>query len=98
MAESRPRRWAHAARLLAVPSLAVAVVALLPVGPSATPAQAAPWNPMSSASVTFPDGEHHGSSVKGHLIAFNDFHGNIDPPTGSGGLVNGNPAGGVEYL
>lgn len=33
-----------------------------------------------------------------HLFALNDFHGNIDPPTGSGGLVNGTPAGGVEYL
>ncbi|WP_137844242.1 bifunctional metallophosphatase/5'-nucleotidase [Microbacterium sp. 2FI] len=33
-----------------------------------------------------------------NLIAFNDFHGAIDPPTGSGGLVNGTPAGGVEYL
>ena len=85
-------------RLLAVPALAVAVVALLPAGPAATPAQAAPWTPLSPVSVTFPDGEHHRSSVKGHLIAFNDFHGNIDPPAGSGGLVNGNPAGGVEYL
>ena len=36
--------------------------------------------------------------LTGHLISFNDFHGNIDPPTGSGGLVNGVPAGGVEYL
>jgi 5'-nucleotidase len=36
--------------------------------------------------------------VTGHLLAFNDFHGNIDPPAGSGGLVNGTPAGGVEYL
>jgi len=32
------------------------------------------------------------------MLAFNDFHGNIDPPTGSGGVVAGNPAGGVEYL
>jgi 5'-nucleotidase len=36
--------------------------------------------------------------VSAHLLAFNDFHGNIDPPTGSGGVVNGTPAGGVEYL
>ncbi|MGO4254852.1 bifunctional metallophosphatase/5'-nucleotidase [Marmoricola sp. RAF53] len=33
-----------------------------------------------------------------HLLAFNDFHGAIDAPTGSGGVVNGTPAGGVEYL
>src|ERR1700693_5437417 len=32
------------------------------------------------------------------LLAINDFHGNLDPPTGSGGLVNQTLAGGVEYL
>jgi 5'-nucleotidase len=96
MLESRPRRLARAARLLAVPALAAAVVALLPVG-TTRPAQAAPWTPLSPVSVTFA-GAEHSSAVKGHLIGFNDFHGNIDPPTGSSGLVNGNPAGGVEYL
>ena len=40
--------------------------------------------------------EHHRELPR--LVAFNDFHGAIDPPTGSGGLVNGVPAGGVEYL
>jgi 5'-nucleotidase len=96
MVESRLRRLARAARLLAVPALAAAVVALLPVG-STRPAQAAPWTPLSPVSVTFADTEPD-AAVKGHLLAFNDFHGNIDPPTGSSGLVNGNPAGGVEYL
>ncbi|MGC9668925.1 bifunctional metallophosphatase/5'-nucleotidase [Planosporangium sp. 12N6] len=96
MVESRPRRFARAARLLAVPVLAAAVVALLPVG-HPRPAQATTWTPMSPVKVTFP-GATNGSPAKGHLIAFNDFHGNIDPPTGSTGLVNGNPAGGVEYL
>src|SRR5947209_6245412 len=94
MAESRPRRLVRAARLLAVPALAVAVVALLPVG-TTKPAQAA-WAPLSPVSVTFT--AQHRSDATGHLIAFNDFHGNIDPPNGSSGLVNGNPAGGVEYL
>lgn len=96
MVESRPRGLARAARLLAVPALAAAVVALLPVG-STRPAQAAPWTPLSPVSVTFAHVDR-GAAAKGHLIAFNDFHGNIDPPTGSTGLVNGNPAGGVEYL
>jgi 5'-nucleotidase len=36
--------------------------------------------------------------VQARLLGFNDFHGNIDPPVGSSGLVNGAPAGGVEYL
>jgi 5'-nucleotidase len=38
------------------------------------------------------------TSVAVQLLAINDFHGNIDPPTGSGGNINGTPAGGVEYL
>ena len=41
-------------------------------------------------------------TVSGTLLAFNDFHGNIDPPTGSSGVVattaGSVPAGGVEYL
>ena len=36
--------------------------------------------------------------VQGRLLAINDFHGALDPPAGSGGLVNGTPAGSAEYL
>jgi 5'-nucleotidase len=32
------------------------------------------------------------------LLAFNDFHGNLEPPAGAGGVVESTPAGGVEYL
>jgi 5'-nucleotidase len=32
------------------------------------------------------------------LLAINDFHGNLEPPSGSSGLIDGVPAGGVEYL
>jgi len=32
------------------------------------------------------------------LLALNDFHGNLEPPSGSGGVIAGVPAGGVEYL
>ncbi|MGS2612978.1 bifunctional metallophosphatase/5'-nucleotidase [Micromonospora sp. LZ34] len=32
------------------------------------------------------------------LLALNDFHGNLEPPTGSSGSIAGQPAGGVEYL
>lgn len=32
------------------------------------------------------------------LLAINDFHGNIEPPGGSDGAVNGVAAGGAEYL
>ena len=32
------------------------------------------------------------------LLALNDFHGNLEPPSGSSGTIAGQPAGGVEYL
>src|SRR3954467_5858644 len=64
----------------------VAALALISTSAVAGPAQA--------------HGKHHPKpkTVTVNLIVFNDFHGAIDPPTGSGGLVNGTPAGGVEYL
>ena len=37
-------------------------------------------------------------NVDVQLLAINDFHGNLEPPTGSSGLINGVAAGGVEYL
>jgi 5'-nucleotidase len=64
---------------------AAAAAALALVSTTAIPAEAHGKNP-SPKTVTV------------NLISFNDFHGAIDPPTGSGGLVNGTPAGGVEYL
>jgi 5'-nucleotidase len=89
--------WRRVARTLAIPVLIVAVVALTPLARSGGTLSAAAWTPMTPVSVTFDDGDHP-STVTGSLLAFNDFHGNIDPPTGSGGLVNGTPAGGAEYL
>jgi 5'-nucleotidase len=32
------------------------------------------------------------------LLSFNDFHGNLEPPSGSDGTINGVEAGGIEYL
>jgi 5'-nucleotidase len=37
-------------------------------------------------------------SVAVQLLAINDFHGNIEPPSGPDGRVNATVAGGVEYL
>ncbi|HET8786216.1 MAG TPA: bifunctional metallophosphatase/5'-nucleotidase [Candidatus Limnocylindrales bacterium] len=37
-------------------------------------------------------------NVNVQLLAINDFHGNLEPPSGSGGVINGVAAGGVEYL
>jgi 5'-nucleotidase len=36
--------------------------------------------------------------VEIQLLAFNDFHGNLQPPSGSSGLIDGVTAGGMEYL
>jgi 5'-nucleotidase len=36
--------------------------------------------------------------VSVQLLAINDFHGNLEPPTGTNGRVNATPAGGAEYL
>jgi 5'-nucleotidase len=99
MVLSRSGRLRRVARLLAAPVLAVAVVAVAPAGLTGPqPAQAAQWTPMSPVSVAYDRPDRHAPTANGHLLAFNDFHGNIDPPTGSGGLINGNPAGGAEYL
>ncbi|HEX5089776.1 MAG TPA: bifunctional metallophosphatase/5'-nucleotidase, partial [Nocardioides sp.] len=36
--------------------------------------------------------------VKLDLLAINDFHGNLEPPTGSSGRINNTSAGGAAYL
>src|SRR5262245_31064 len=76
--------------------LALVVVAWVPLAGPLSP-QAAARTPTTKATAK-PAPAGPSGVVKGHLIAFNDFHGNLDPPVGSSGLVNGVPAGGVEYL
>src|SRR5688500_13168262 len=103
MAESvaSPRRL-RLARHLAVPVLAAAVVALLPLAKPGTSGGTGDtgdtWTPMSPVTVAFEHGGGSGSTVQSHLLGFNDFHGALDPPTGSGATVNGTPDGGSEYL
>ncbi|BCJ52263.1 bifunctional metallophosphatase/5'-nucleotidase [Actinoplanes sp. NBRC 14428] len=92
-----PRRRGRAVlRQLAVPALALAVVATLPMTRSPQ-AQAAPAYQPGMAPVSVSYGLS-GPAVKGQFLSYNDFHGAIDPPGGSGATVNGTPAGGVEYL
>lgn len=95
MAQPRARAW-RIAQHLAVPTLAVAVVALLPLAKSGAPEQSDRWTPLTPANVSF--SQKTGPTTSAQLLGFNDFHGNIDPPLGSGGLINGTPAGGAEYL
>src|SRR4029453_2985468 len=37
-------------------------------------------------------------SVKVQLLAINDFHGNLEPPSGTGALIGSTESGGAEYL
>jgi 5'-nucleotidase len=64
-------------------AVAVAVAALL-IPAAATQAAKPPGTPPGDVDV--------------QLLAINDFHGNLKPPTGSSGFVGTTLAGGVEYL
>ncbi|MEH1123417.1 bifunctional metallophosphatase/5'-nucleotidase [Micromonospora sp. CPCC 206061] len=97
MTRARSRAWA-VLRHLAVPALALAVVATIPISRGEdSSTKTSTWTPMTPVSVSYGHDLKSGAA-RGNLLGFNDFHGAVDPPTGSGGLVNGNPAGGVEYL
>ncbi len=38
------------------------------------------------------------TTTKVQILGLNDFHGALEPPSGSGGRIGSTPAGGVEYL
>jgi 5'-nucleotidase len=75
MTRPRSRGWA-AARHLAVPALALAVIATVPLArggePGSTPAA---WTPMSPVSVSYGLGATPDGVAEGNLLGFNDFHG-----------------------
>ena len=100
---SQPRsRGRLTLRHLAAPALALALVAGLPLaaGTDEAPPTTEEWNTVSAISVAHGHGKgkSQGKAVKANFLSYNDFHGAIDPPTGSGAAVDGTPAGGVEYL
>src|SRR3954451_24212105 len=87
-------------RHLAAPALALAVLTTLPAArPTIVPAST-PHGEFQPVSVVY--GTQHDKTVQGQFLSYNDFHGAIDPPSGSGAVVNASgtstPAGGVEYL
>ena len=53
--------------------------------------------PAAGADAAKPPNTPPGN-VDVQLLAINDFHGNLQPPTGSSGFVGSTLAGGVEYL
>ncbi|GAB3139772.1 bifunctional metallophosphatase/5'-nucleotidase [Micromonospora sonneratiae] len=94
---SQPRSRGRATRRPLVASvLALTLLSALPMASRPAPANAAP--PANLAPVSISYGLPSRTLVRGNFLSYNDFHGAIDPPTGSGATVNGTPAGGVEYL
>jgi 5'-nucleotidase len=56
---------------------------------------------LVSAPFAFSDGvavARGPGTVTVQVLAINDFHGNLEPPSGTNGLINGTSAGGAEYL
>lgn len=49
-------------------------------------------------SLALAAGQTHSQTVAVQLLAFNDFHGHLEPPSGSNGRLGGVDAGGAEYL
>ena len=81
------------------PAIAAAFVIAIPLVSPTTPGQApGGWTPMAPVAVSYDVDAARRRLAKGRLLGFNDFHGALEPPAGSGGLVNGTPAGGAEYL
>ncbi len=74
----------RSARRALVLAAAVLLVAALPATALPEAADAGPLDRLRFADV--------------QLLALNDFHGNLEPPGGSGGQIDGVPAGGAEYL
>jgi 5'-nucleotidase len=42
--------------------------------------------------------KHRATTTSVQILALNDFHGNLEPPSGSGGRIGATLAGGAEYL
>ncbi|GAA2427431.1 bifunctional metallophosphatase/5'-nucleotidase [Streptomyces macrosporus] len=98
MVSTPPGRPALSRRLTA------AAAGLVTVGALAVAMPAAQATPDAASGG---HGKHHGRTVDLQVLAINDFHGNLEPPTGSSGRVTHQhpdgtteqiDAGGVEYL
>jgi 5'-nucleotidase len=79
---------------MSIPRMRRAVVGLAVLAAAATTAVAA----APSYAETVGSASSGTSTVDLKLLAINDFHGNLEPPTGSGGVIGTTPAGGAEYL
>ncbi|BDD82675.1 multifunctional 2',3'-cyclic-nucleotide 2'-phosphodiesterase/5'-nucleotidase/3'-nucleotidase [Tsukamurella pulmonis] len=69
-------------------------------GDDAAPSSSAAGSSAAKAAFTVPgfDDLPAANPDQVHLFAFNDFHGNLQPPTGSTGKIGGAEAGGAAYF
>ena len=51
-----------------------------------------------AAAVVVSAGDDPSPPVEVQVLALNDFHGNLEPPSGSGGRIDGVDAGGAEFV
>ena len=51
-----------------------------------------------AAAIATPAATLAASDTHVRIIAFNDFHGNLEPPEGGSGQIDGTDAGGISYL
>lgn len=87
------------ARAVALAALVgVATTGLSASGPAATDGVLRPTAPVVAAAAAAAGAAEAAPPVAVRLLALNDFHGNLEPPTGEDGTVDGVPAGGAEYL
>src|SRR5215207_579950 len=52
----------------------------------------------ASAGDPDPIADEQAQTTQIQILGLNDFHGNLEPPAGSGGRIGATNAGGVEYL
>ncbi len=80
-------------------ALAAGAVALS-IGLAPSAGSTAPESPRSgtSGAKTYAKKAKAKDYVKLDLLALNDFHGNLEPPTGSSGRINSTAAGGAAFL
>jgi 5'-nucleotidase len=79
-------------------SLAVSL-AVAPGAGSATPQERTPSTSGGTAGAkTYHQLARKKDYVRLDLLALNDFHGNLQPPSGSGGQINSTKAGGAAFL
>lgn len=90
-------------RLLTALALTASAALLASCGSSGNEAapsssSAAPSSGKATFSVPGTDDLPAANPNQVHLLAFNDFHGNLQPPSGSTGKIAGKEAGGAAYF